>query len=86
MTLNHVPLNSSSLLLHCSLPVCFFVMMKHSAHEDNSLHRASQKEEYQIARIAGRSEEIDPAGLQIDIYRNEIGELMIRIDDPIRSE
>ena len=61
-------------------------MTKHSANEGESLPPSAQKEEYQIARIAGRSTEIDPAGLQIDIYRNEIGELMIRIDDPINSE
>ena len=59
-----------------------FVMTKHLAHENDS----PQNKEFQIARIAGRSEEIDPARLQIDIYRNEIGELMIRMDDPINSE
>ena len=63
-----------------------FVMTKHPAHENDSPSDSPQNKEFQIARIAGRSTEIDPARLQIDIYRNEIGELMIRMDDPIRSE
>ena len=63
-----------------------FVMTKYPAHENDSPSDSPQNKEFQIARIAGRSEEIDPARLQIDIYRNEIGELMIRMDDPINSE